>query len=88
MKIVIFGMGTLGTVFETLLKRASNTVYALTKEKYLKDFKNKNVRVTGIWGNYEAVLDGIYSSINPLQNRSIDPIFLTVKSYDTVKTAK
>ncbi|WP_457641356.1 ketopantoate reductase family protein [Persephonella sp.] len=88
MNIVIFGLGALGTVFATLLKNSGHTVYAVTKEKYVKELENKNLKVTGIWGNHQAVLDGIYSSVDPLKNKDIDLIILSVKSYDTEEAVK
>jgi len=81
--ILIAGLGALGTVFSTLLKKAGHTVFALTKDKYLTAFSDRKVRVSGIWGEHEADLDGIFSSIGPLQQKKLDLIILTVKSYDT-----
>jgi 2-dehydropantoate 2-reductase len=81
--ILVTGLGALGTVFATLLKKAGCSVFALTKDKYLSALSYRRVRVTGIWGEHEAVLDGIYSSIDPLRKEKIDFIILTVKSYDT-----
>ncbi len=81
--ILIVGLGALGTVFATLLKKAGHTVFALTKDKYLSALSNRKVRVTGIWGEHEADLDGIFSSVSPLQQKKIDLIILTVKSFDT-----
>ncbi|NTW67942.1 MAG: 2-dehydropantoate 2-reductase, partial [Nitrospirae bacterium] len=73
----------LGTVFATFLKEAGHAVHALTRDKYLSALADRKLRVTGIWGGHEAVLDGIHSSIEPLRNISFDLIILTVKSYDT-----
>jgi 2-dehydropantoate 2-reductase len=81
--VLITGLGALGTVFATFLKEAGHTVHALTKEKYLPVLADRKLHVTGIWGEHEAVLDGIHSSIDPLRNISFDLIILTVKSYDT-----
>jgi len=81
--ILIAGLGSLGTVFATMLKQAGHTVHALTREKYLSALADGRTRVTGIWGGHEAVLDGIHSSIDPLKKISFDLIILTVKSYDT-----
>lgn len=81
--ILITGLGALGTVFATLLKKAGHTVFALTKDKYLSALSDRKVRVSGIWGEHEAELDGIFSSIGPLRQKKIDLIILTVKSYDT-----
>ncbi len=81
--ILVTGLGALGTVFATLLKKAGHNVFALTKNKYLANFSDRKVSITGIWGAQEADLDGIFSSIGPLQQKKIDLIILTVKSYDT-----
>jgi 2-dehydropantoate 2-reductase len=81
--VLITGLGALGTVFATLLKKAGHSVFALTKDKYLPALPDRKVRVAGIWGEHEAVLDGVYGSIEPLRNTKLDLIILTVKSYDT-----
>ena len=81
--ILIAGLGALGTVFGTLLKEAGHTVHALTREKYLASLADRRLRVSGIWAEHNAVLDGIHGSIEPLRNTSFDLIILTVKSYDT-----
>ena len=81
--ILITGLGALGTVFATMLKKAGHTVHALTRDKYLSSLADRRTRVTGIWGEHEAKLDGIHASIDLLLNISFDLIILTVKSYDT-----
>jgi 2-dehydropantoate 2-reductase len=81
--ILVAGLGALGTVFATFLKNAGHTVFALTREKYLAELRDRSLQVTGIWGGHEALLDGISSSIEPLKTRKLDLIILTVKAYDT-----
>jgi 2-dehydropantoate 2-reductase len=81
--ILITGLGALGTVFATMLKKAGHTVHALTKDKYLPVLADGRTGVIGIWGEHEAVLDGIHSSIDPLRKIAFNLIILTVKSYDT-----
>jgi 2-dehydropantoate 2-reductase len=81
--ILITGLGALGTVFATLLKKAGHKVFALTKKKYLPELADRTLRVNGIWGGHEAVIDGIYDTIEPLKDRSIDLIIIAVKSFDT-----
>ena len=83
MTILVVGLGALGITFATLLKKAGHTVHALTKEKYLSSFPEKRLRLAGIWGNHEAVLDGIYTDIGPFLSSKPDLIILTVKSFDT-----
>jgi 2-dehydropantoate 2-reductase len=81
--ILITGLGALGTVFATMLKKAGHSVHALTREKYLAALADRQTRITGIWGEHEAVLDGIHGSIELLKSIAFDLIILTVKSYDT-----
>ncbi len=81
--ILITGLGALGTVFATLLKKAGHSVFALTRERYRSALSDGRVRVTGIWGDHEATLDGIHSSIEQVRNIPLDLILLTVKSFDT-----
>ncbi len=88
MKILITGLGALGTVFATLLKKSGHTVFALTKDKYLPALKTKKLKVTGIWGQTEALLDGIVSRIELLKDKDFDLIILTVKAYDTEQAIK
>ena len=81
--ILITGLGALGTVFATLLKKAGHSVYALTRERYRSILSDGRVRVTGIWGDHEATLNGIYSSVELLRHIPLDLIVLAVKSFDT-----
>ncbi|HEX9021116.1 MAG TPA: 2-dehydropantoate 2-reductase, partial [Nitrospirota bacterium] len=88
MNILITGLGALGTVFATLLKKGGHKVFALTKEKYLALLAGERIRVTGIWGDHEAVLDGIFADIAPLRSTRLDLIVLTVKAYDTAEAIR
>ncbi len=81
--ILVAGLGALGTVFATLLKKAGHTVFGLTKDKYLPVLKDRRVHVTGIWGEHEVVLDGTYDSVEALKGEDVDLVILSVKSYDT-----
>lgn len=81
---LIVGLGALGTVFATLLKKAGHMVFALTKDKYLTALANGKVQISGIWGEHEAELDGVFDSCEPLTGKKLDIIILTVKSYDTL----
>lgn len=82
-RILVVGLGAVGTVFATLLKEGGNSVYALVKENQLNSFKDSTLKVDGIWGNHTAQLDGIYSSIHSLPQGELDLVILAVKSYDT-----
>jgi 2-dehydropantoate 2-reductase len=88
LNILIAGLGALGTVFATLLKKQGHVVYALTRERYLPALAKGETQVTGIWGPHEAVLDGVSSSIEPLRSISLDLIIVTVKSFDTAEAVQ
>ena len=83
--ILVTGLGALGTVLATLLKKAGHQVFALTRDRYLPALKEKKTCVSGIWGDHEAVLDGIFSTVHPLSDMKLDLIILTVKSFDTAE---
>ncbi len=83
MNILVVGLGALGTVFATMLKKAGHQVHALTRDRYLNALRDRRVHIGGIWGSHEAVLDGIASSINSFRGTAFDLAILTVKAYDT-----
>ncbi|WP_456401127.1 ketopantoate reductase family protein [Persephonella sp.] len=83
MKVVIYGLGAVGTVFAGFLKKSGHTVYAVTKEKYIDKFKNNLITINGIWGDFKTNLDGIFTNTDHLKDKEIDLIILSVKSYDT-----
>jgi len=87
MKTAVIGLGAVGTVFATFLKETGNTVFGITKQKYINSFKNNTVSVEGIWGKHSAKLDGVYSSVNELPS-NIDLFIVAVKSYDTKAVIK
>ena len=84
MNIAVVGLGALGIAFATFLKNSGNTVFGITKEKYLKNFERNKLIVKGIWGGHTAYLDGVFSDPSKIKEK-IDLIIITVKSYDTEK---
>ncbi|KAF0184563.1 MAG: 2-dehydropantoate 2-reductase [Nitrospirae bacterium] len=88
MNILVVGLGALGIAFATLLKKSGHQICGLTKAKYLSSFADKKVRLSGTWGEHGAVLDGVYSDIQPLMHSKPDLIILTVKSFDMEDAAK
>jgi 2-dehydropantoate 2-reductase len=63
--MLITGLGALGTVFATFLKKAGHSVFALTRDRHLSALQDRKVRVFGIWGEHEAgeSMKGKYSLI-------------------------
>ncbi|MDI6714405.1 MAG: ketopantoate reductase family protein [Thermodesulfovibrio sp.] len=83
MKILVFGLGALGTVFATCLKSQGHNVFGFTKEKYINQLKDKKLKITGLFGEKEAKLDDIFTNTEQIKNKDIDLIIVSVKAYDT-----
>jgi 2-dehydropantoate 2-reductase len=83
-KILVYGLGAIGTTFATFLKESGNIVYG----KVNKNNFPKSLEITGIWGKHKAVLDDISTDILDFNNIEFDLIILAVKSYDTEKAIK
>lgn len=83
MKILIVGLGALGTVYSCLLKRKGHKVISLVREPMVKVIKDQGVKVTGIWGDHHAMLDDVVADAGFILDRDIDLILLTVKAFDT-----
>jgi 2-dehydropantoate 2-reductase len=85
MKVLIFGLGALGTVFAVALKSAGHQVNAFVKEKHLSLLKGKPLKMTGLFGNKKAEIDGYFTNPEELKSFDLDLIILTVKAFDTEK---
>lgn len=84
MKILVFGLGALGTVYSCLLKEQGHYVAGLDREPVVNAVKERGVRVNGIWGEHNAKLDEVWPGANELlPGQDYDLIILTVKSYET-----
>lgn len=88
MKILAFGLGALGSVYSCLLKEQGHQVDGLDRETVLNSVKDNGVRVSGIWGEHEARLDNLLSTIDQIEGRDYDLVILTVKSYETEEVAR
>lgn len=88
MKILVFGLGALGTVYSCLLKEQGHQVIGLDRPAVLESVAAHGVRVEGIWGQHMQKLDGLASRLEDLADREFDILILTVKSYETDETAR
>ncbi|PMP97326.1 MAG: 2-dehydropantoate 2-reductase [Thermodesulfobacterium geofontis] len=84
-KILIFGLGALGTVFAVSLKFSGNRVYGFIKDEYLPLLRSKPLKIKGLLGEKEAFLDDLFTKPEELKNVELDLIILTVKAFDTEK---
>jgi 2-dehydropantoate 2-reductase len=85
MRILVYGLGALGSAFAGFLKKAGHEVYAIGRERLIKPIREKGLKITGIWGEHLVELKEVYPSIEQLPVRDFDLVILTVKSYDTEK---
>jgi len=83
MRILILGLGAIGTVFATSLKASGHEVFGLTKEKYIAKIKNNLLKIYGVFGQKQAKLDGIFTDIQHIKSYPIDLVIVCVKAYDT-----
>ena len=88
MKILVFGLGALGTVYSCLLKNSGHYVAGVDQQSVIDDIKVHGVRVTGIWGEHEARLDWLATSVAEIPDRDFDLIILSVKAYETAGVAE
>jgi len=88
MKILVFGLGALGTVYSCLLKKAGHKVSGIDNETVVTAVKNRGVQINGIWGEHEAYLDKLATTIDELETDNFDLIIVAVKSYETPEIVK
>ncbi|HRY12011.1 MAG TPA: ketopantoate reductase family protein [Syntrophomonadaceae bacterium] len=87
MKILVFGLGALGTVYSCLLKEQGHYVVGVDRDEVVRTVAEHGVQVSGIWGTHAQSLDNLVSSLEDLDERDFDLVILTVKSYDTADVA-
>ncbi|NLO98520.1 MAG: 2-dehydropantoate 2-reductase [Peptococcaceae bacterium] len=81
MKILVAGLGALGTVYSCLLSGAGHEVYGLAKENSCEIINNNGVKVLGLWGEHHAFLKKTVSDPSLLNGIDWDMVIVTVKSY-------
>ncbi|NLU49374.1 MAG: 2-dehydropantoate 2-reductase [Syntrophomonadaceae bacterium] len=87
MKVLVVGLGALGTVFSCLLKEQGHQVAGLDQETVVNSVKNFGVRVTGIWGEHAVYLDNLYTDAEQIVDRDFDLIIMTVKAFNTAQVS-
>lgn len=88
MKVLVFGLGALGTVYSCLLKEQGHQVSGLDREEVANAVREQGVMVQGIWGAHQAHLDQILTGVDQLAGQDYDLLILTVKSYETEAVAQ
>lgn len=88
MRVLLFGLGALGTVYSCLLKKMGHEIVGLDRAPVVEKIQENGVRVEGIWGEHHEHLDKLVTSVAELENEKFDLVLLTVKSYETREVAQ
>ena len=88
MKILVFGLGALGSVYSCLLKRAGHRVSGIDIPAVASRIGRQGVQIQGIWGEHQAYLDQVAASVDQLADRDFDLIIVTVKAYQTAAVSQ
>lgn len=84
MNILIFGAGSIGSVFGGYLNRGGHTVWLVGRPDHMKAIREKGLHITGIWGEKRIVLSHAVTRASDIpSNIEFDAIIISVKSYDT-----
>jgi len=87
MKVLVVGLGAVGTVLSCFLKEHGHQVTGLELEPAAEIIGRQGVRVSGIWGDHAAQLDEVAASAEQISDPDFDLIIVTVKSFDTERVA-
>lgn len=88
MRVLVFGLGALGTVYSCLLKKMGHEIVGFDRAPVVDKIKENGVRVEGIWGDHIDHLDKLVTSVADIENEKFDMVILTVKSYETKEVAQ
>lgn len=84
-KIAIMGAGAIGSVIGGMLGRKGHKVTLIGRKPHIDTIRKNGLHISGIWGDFTVhTLNAVTEPPHEYQ----DIIFLTVKSFDTVKAAK
>ncbi|MCB8815120.1 ketopantoate reductase family protein [Desulfosporosinus shakirovi] len=83
MKVLVIGLGALGTVYSCLLSLAGHEVTGLSRPASIEKIKADGVKISGIWGEHKAKLFNAVSKVSELKRQKFEIIIVTVKSFVT-----
>ncbi|MCW2277608.1 ketopantoate reductase family protein [Heliophilum fasciatum] len=89
MRILVFGLGALGTVYACLLKKAGHHVIGLGRPDLATILESEPLTVHGIWGQHLAHLDQVITDLDQLTpgESALDLVIVAVKSHATAAVA-
>lgn len=85
-KLLIFGMGAIGSVFALFSRKAGYEVHAIARPAHATAIQRKGLKLTGIFGEHSVQLS-VFTSIQELPEPDFDLILITTKAYDTESAA-
>ncbi|AET69486.1 2-dehydropantoate 2-reductase [Desulfosporosinus orientis DSM 765] len=88
MKVLVIGLGALGTVYSCLLTLAGHEVTGLSRPVSIDKIRSNGVKITGIWGEHQAKLGRVAADVSELADEKFDLIIVTVKSFVTEEIAQ
>ncbi|WP_407312706.1 ketopantoate reductase family protein [Desulfosporosinus sp. SB140] len=88
MKVLVVGLGALGTVYSCFMSLAGHEVTGLGRPAALDKIRTSGVKVSGIWGEHAAKLDRVVTDVCELDREQFDMIIVTVKSFSTEEIAE
>ncbi len=88
MKILVFGLGALGTVYSCLLQKLGHEITGVDHPAVVNTIKLDGVQVSGIWGEHKAALHQVVCSLEDLGEQVFDLIIVSVKAYETEEAAR
>lgn len=88
MRVLLFGLGALGTVYSCLLKKMGHEIVGLDRAPVVEKIRENGVRVEGIWGEHHEHLDKLVTTVDEIEKEKFDLVILTVKSYETREVAR
>lgn len=87
MKVLVIGLGALGTVYSCLMSLAGHEVTGLSRPASIDKIKTNGVKVSGIWGEHTTKLFNVVSDVSELTRQKFDMMIVTVKSFITEEIA-
>ncbi len=88
MKILIYGLGAIGSVYAGLMKLAGHEVWGWDKPEIIAAISKRGLVIEGIWGEYSTGIDEMISTIDQVSSNDFDLILVAVKAFDTETAVK
>ena len=85
MRVLVVGLGALGTVYACLLREQGHEVWGSDREDIVQAVKKDGLQVSGIWGDHSGLIDGVVEKLQGLKDGTFDLVVVTVKSFHTAE---